>query len=829
MKKVLSMLLTLALIAATVPAAMAAEAAPAFPDIAGQSDAVKASIEKMKNDKIFEGYTDGTFKPEKTITRAEFAITMARLADLEVDKDAKPSFTDVSGFAAPYIAAVEKAGIMQGTGGGKFTPNAQINIQSVSTALLRWAGMKDSQFSTWPADYNAMAVNSGLGDDIDYVGTDAATRAETASLIDNCGALYEALHSETPELYFHNGEAQPIFEYDTMVREVVYVETSVDSDNDGKKDLVQVLVQRPQATEKGMKAAAIYEARPYSAGVTDAYDYDVYNGHIVNAELNGKNAEAPASAAITVGETGESLTPAEGIWETTENLDNYDYWLVRGYAYVSCSGLGTSGSEGIQTCGAEEEVKGYSAVIDWLNGRTAGYTDRTRTEKVTADWCTGNVAMSGQSYGGTTSFGVAATGIDGLKTIVPRAGICNWYDYYRSQGTPAGGLYYPGDDCDILADYCMSRLNDIPEDSELAVTYKNYLQQMIVDEDRASGDYNAFWDERNYAKHADLKCSALIVHGLNDFNVRTKQFADMLDAFEADGCTAKLVLHQGAHMTPTQLEGLDYNKLLNRWYAFYLYGVDNGVDKDPAVRVQSNIDQSWSTYDSWDSASKTVTLKAGSGTSTFTSDLSKAGFDTSNADVDEGWIEYCSDMSYNWEKNVISGTTEASAVYTFDVTEDMHILGTPSVTVKASADSSNGILSAMIVDIAEYGMEAQMLTPYTEAVDTVTINEKSIWQGGGLAALDSLGFVKTNVTEKIITRGWMDICNRTSIEKMDKVTPGQYYTYKINLQPMDYTVKAGHKLALVIYSVDPEVTYWPEAVTNFTVDNSGTSVAIPVK
>ena len=46
---------------------------------------------------------------------------------------------------------------------------------------------------------------------------------------------------------------------------------------------------------------------------------------------------------------------------------------------------------------------------------------------------------------------------------------------------------------------------------------------------------------------------------------------------------------------------------------------------------------------------------------------------------------------------------------------------------------------------------------------------------------------------------------------------------------MDYTVKAGHKLALVLYSVDPEVTYWPEAVTNFTVDNTGTYVTIPVR
>ena len=93
-------------------------------------------------------------------------------------------------------------------------------------------------------------------------------------------------------------------------------------------------------------------------------------------------------------------------------MDAYDYWLVRGYAYVSCSGLGTAGSEGIETCGSKEEVSAFASVIDWMNGRAAAYTDRTRTTIVSANWATGNVAMSGQSYAGTTAFAVATTGVE---------------------------------------------------------------------------------------------------------------------------------------------------------------------------------------------------------------------------------------------------------------------------------------------------------------------------------------------------------------------------------------------------------------------------------
>ncbi len=57
-------------------------------------------------------------------------------------------------------------------------------------------------------------------------------------------------------------------------------------------------------------------------------------------------------------------------------------------------------------------------------------------KKIDADWSSGNVAMTGVSYGGTLPFEVATTGVKGLKTIIPVAGIASWYDYTNSQGAP---------------------------------------------------------------------------------------------------------------------------------------------------------------------------------------------------------------------------------------------------------------------------------------------------------------------------------------------------------------------------------------------------------
>ena len=90
--------------------------------------------------------------------------------------------------------------------------------------------------------------------------------------------------------------------------------------------------------------------------------------------------------------------------------------------------------------------------------QTQAYTDKTSNVEIKADWATGNVAMTGLSWAGTTTFGVAATGVEGLKTIVPAAGIASWYDYFNSQGTQFGNAPYS--DFEQLSLYVSTRMLD---------------------------------------------------------------------------------------------------------------------------------------------------------------------------------------------------------------------------------------------------------------------------------------------------------------------------------------------------------------------------------
>src|SRR5690606_39420094 len=104
------------------------------------------------------------------------------------------------------------------------------------------------------------------------------------------------------------------------------------------------------------------------------------------------------------------------------------------------------GSTGCPTSGDRGEQAGARAAVDWLNGRARGWApDGT---PVRADWSTGNVGMIGQSYNGTLPNMAAATGVPGLKAVVPIAAISSWYDYYRANGGVVAPGGYQGEDLD---------------------------------------------------------------------------------------------------------------------------------------------------------------------------------------------------------------------------------------------------------------------------------------------------------------------------------------------------------------------------------------------
>ena len=758
-------------------------------------------------------------------------------------------------------------------------------------SILEDAGMQEKQFPNGDSDYIQMAKSlTIIGDN--FKADAECTADEKAAMQSKATQIGLKNAIENGEPLFVGGVAQPIFPYTSgvptkdgysndksdIIRYSVYVETNYDTDSDGKLDLVKALVQLPRAAAEGKyKAATIYDARPYITGCTDngkarGIDYtkgdQKYNLNNLYVQPAAREAQGTANTMDTAkkakAEEWYYLSPYESSpkdpFYDYEDLDWYDYFLVRGYAVVEVGGLGTRGSEGLETCGADVETDAFKCVIEWLTGDRAAYTDRTSNIAIKADWSNGNVAMTGRSYGGTTDFAVASTGVKGLKTIVPVAGIASWYEYTNSQGIATDDVAYS----DNLAFYCAGRYintglyqNDT-EWKPIKDIYPAYLNRIYNDQIALNGDYGPHWATRDYTAGNDGKAGtaststynnfngpALIVHGLNDDNVRTKQFQLMYDAFKNAKQNVKLLLHQGEHITPDyddhktslMIGNKTYSSILNEWYSHYLYGQNtndgNNAEAMAAVTVQNNTDGSWSTLDSWPTSDsladvnhKLTLTNTATGTTTINSNMNGIS---------------------NWRDAFTSSSTSASAMYaTEPVANDTVIKGTVQVKISAAPiqhpdqqasaiavqSESTGsrdalMMSAMLVDVAD-----DEFTTYPMSRTEVKTGKMN-WVGSGAQDYEIINFKTVQSKYKIIARGWIDLANPSagfdSASAANKISleDGVYHDYTVYLQPNYYTVKAGHKLALVVYTYEPGKASYSENY-GITIDNHSLSAVIPV-
>ena len=95
------------------------------------------AISTLSNMGILTGYEDGTFKPDASVTRAEFATIAARFSDGEIEDFA--SFPDVpeDHWASKYIAKAEKLGWIKGYDDGTFGPENEITRAQAMTLVNR--------------------------------------------------------------------------------------------------------------------------------------------------------------------------------------------------------------------------------------------------------------------------------------------------------------------------------------------------------------------------------------------------------------------------------------------------------------------------------------------------------------------------------------------------------------------------------------------------------------------------------------------------------------------------------------------------------------------
>ncbi|MEZ6123029.1 MAG: Xaa-Pro dipeptidyl-peptidase [Planctomycetaceae bacterium] len=569
---------------------------------------------------------------------------------------------------------------------------------------------------------------------------------------------------------FEHGESAvvPAFaDGNSWIHHDLWVETEFDSDGDQLPDRMHVSVTRQLQTDtEGLKVPVVYVSSPYFSGTAGGPRDFFWN------PAQEPGADPPPHAdPPSIKHESRRLILAKSHRET---------WVPRGYAVVHSASPGTGLSQGCPTIGGDNESLAPKAVIDWLNGRARGFTLPHGGREVSAYWSTGKVGMTGTSYNGTIPLAAATTGVDGLECIIPVAPNTSYYHYYRSHGLVRHPGGYIGEDIDVLynfvnsgdperRDFCNCQVRD---------------QEMLKGFDRSKGDLNDFWKSRDYLLDlGPLKAPLLMAHGFNDWNVMPEHSVRIYRAVQAKGVPAQCYFHQAGHGGEPPL------KMMNRWFTRYLYGLQNGVENDARAWIVREGDdpQKPTAYEDFPNpAAQPVTLHLSRGGT-------QKGCLSLKTEEHQGRETVVDNFSFDGNTLAQAEWTQHRLLYVTDLLNaPLHISGTVQFRTRVSSSRPAANLSVWLVSLP--------------------------WNSNSEA----------KIYENVITRGWADPQNHSSLDSSEPLKVGEFYDLQFSLQPDDQVIPAGQQIGLMLFSTDREFTLWPSPGTELTFDLDHTTIELPV-
>ena len=226
---------------------------------------------------------------------------------------------------------------------------------------------------------------------------------------------------------------------------------------------------------------------------------------------------------------------------------------------------------------------------------------------------------------------------------------------------------------------------------------------------------------------------------------------------------------------------------MNRWFTRYLYGIENGVENAPKswiVREGDNRNDPTSYPDYPHPEAKFVQLFPSAGGNA-------AGPLSTKQAQGQGSEVLTDDVSIKGSKLAQAESSENRLLYaTPELKKPLHLSGTSKLNIKLASNRPSANLSVWLVSL-----------PWTRS---------------------------SKIYDNVITRGWADPQNHSSLTESEPLEPGKFYEMSFTLQPDDQVIPAGAKIGLMIFSSDREFTLWPPAGTQLTVDLDGTSLELPV-
>ena len=227
---------------------------------------------------VIEGFEDGSFQPNGTVTRAQMAKMIYVLrtgnSDASAYNDDKTSFTDIgSHWARGYIKYCQSLGIIAGKSSTIFAPNANVTAQEAAKMLLVTLGYDAQKAGLtgagWASKTNALADEAGLLEDVNTSFTAACPRQYAAQLIYNAiDAVTVAWRDDAYTKYNYNGsENKTVGEKYMGLNKTVGILNDVTKDTDKNTFSLTVNVNTTESNGKKLgtftKVTKDYSALKY--------------------------------------------------------------------------------------------------------------------------------------------------------------------------------------------------------------------------------------------------------------------------------------------------------------------------------------------------------------------------------------------------------------------------------------------------------------------------------------------------------------------------------------------------------------------------------------
>lgn len=463
-------------------------------------------------------------------------------------------------------------------------------------------------------------------------------------------------------------------------------------------------------------------------------------------------------------------------------------FVQHGYAVAGISVRGTGDSGGCMDLMGQREIKDLDQALTWLGEQP---------------WSSGSIGLIGLSYDGSTPWSAASTGNKYVKTIVPISGVPDVYQLMFKNGSAESrgpfllnALYYA---------FAVRVWIPDPANPEVPVQSIQRIPEGVVCPESSVGlgaaaysgvtgarDPQGWWAERNRrpAVGANYKGSIFSIQGLQDWNVDPSMVIPWVDELNQSGIPTYQFLGQWGHSypdtntnggpddNPAAMQRWDWAEILNHWFDYWLKDLKS-VELGPPVQVQDNLfnwryeehfpprDANWTSF-TLASGNRLTQEDAGAEGSVL---LTPAGYLGEPPEQFRQAPGFLADFS------------------TQPVEEETRISGLPRFHVTVTPSGPTGHLAAWLYTVDDAGE-------------------------------------MTNVGQAMMNLYFAD-----GTETMRPLTPGQRIVAKMEFQPLDVVVPAGHRILVRVWEnadQDRLPSIPPEPVTLHFGGSVASTLELPI-